>query len=161
MKFAHRETVNYIVALEPTPAALLMLLNSSFFLQPWRLVVSPAISISVTDYRERSEARLSANFHLSGRISTCIYSISAVYGQRWYLSERVFRQTLLAVKISAAASISLSHDYARVAYGFFFFFVSSLIACDLFRSWQYTHIRPCPRHYGSSFGANLTIYWYS
>ena len=34
-----------------------------------------------------------------------------------------------------------------------FFFVSSLIACDLSRSWQYTQlIRPCPRHYGSSLG---------
>ena len=38
-----------------------------------------------------------------------------------------------------------------------FFFVSSLIACDLFRSWQYTHIRPCPRHYGSSFGHRRVV----
>ena len=38
-----------------------------------------------------------------------------------------------------------------------FFFVSSLIACDLSRSWQYTHIRPCPRHYGSSFGHRRVV----
>jgi len=37
------------------------------------------------------------------------------------------------------------------------FFVSSLIACDLFRKWQYTHIRPCPRHYGSSFGHRRVV----
>jgi len=30
------------------------------------------------------------------------------------------------------------------------FFVSSFIACDLHRSWQYTHILRFPRHYGSS-----------
>ena len=37
------------------------------------------------------------------------------------------------------------------------FFVSSLIACDLSRSWQYTHIRPCPRHYGSSLGHRRVV----
>jgi len=49
------------------------------------------------------------------------------------------------------------HQVAPLRKGIAFFFVSSLIACDLFRSWQYTHIRPCPRHYGSSFGHRRVV----
>jgi len=53
--------------------------------------------------------------------------------------------------------LNFSQQHQSIPNSFFFCFIIDCVRPIYYRSWQYTHIRPCPRHYGSSLGHRRVV----